>query len=142
MASCASELSIPTTLAPRRANQAETYAVPQPSSIASFPARSSGNIPTSDSGTLQIPHAGVSLAHPRSPAATYCSAASSHRARFVGGMRRRGYETEFREYPQGWRVNVRRGSVDPVVGSGWAATPGEAAQMAAWATVTGGTAAR
>ena len=60
VASCASELSMPTGLAPRRASQAETYAVPQPSSITSIPAASSGNIPTSASGTLQIPQVGSS----------------------------------------------------------------------------------
>ena len=54
-----------------------------------------------------------------------------------GGMRRLGYATEFRQYPQGWRVNVRRASGDPVVGSGWATRPWQAVQTAAWAAVKG-----
>ena len=43
----------------------------------------------------------------------------------VVGIRRLGYESEFRQYPQGWRVNVRRASVDPLIASGWAPTPWE-----------------
>ncbi len=70
VASCAAELSIPTGWAPRRASHAETYAVPQPSSIASRPASVAGNIPTSDSGTPQIPQEGSSLSQLRSPAAS------------------------------------------------------------------------
>src|SRR5262245_13157771 len=50
----------------------------------------------------------------------------------VGGMRRLGYEIEFRQYPQGWRVNMRRGGVDPIVGSGWALMSWRAVQDAAW----------
>jgi len=46
-------------------------------------------------------------------------------------MKRLGYETEFRQYPQGWRVNVRSAGVDPIVGSGWAATAWSAMQQAA-----------
>ena len=38
-------------------------------------------------------------------------------AAIVGGLRRMGYETEFRQYPQGWRVNVRRADADPIIGS-------------------------
>ena len=38
VASCSGELSMPTGRAPRRASQAETYAVPQPSSTTSSPA--------------------------------------------------------------------------------------------------------
>jgi hypothetical protein len=53
----------------------------------------------------------------------------------VGGMRRLGYTTEFRQYPLGWRVNVRRAGVDPIVGSGWAVTPWAAVQEAAWQTL-------
>jgi len=53
----------------------------------------------------------------------------------VVGIRRLGYESEFRQYPQGWRVNVRRASVDPIIASGWAPTPWEAVQSAAWAAV-------
>ena len=45
VSSCACELSMPTGRAPRRASHAETYAVPQPSSIASRPSRSSGQHP-------------------------------------------------------------------------------------------------
>jgi hypothetical protein len=72
---------MPTTSAPRRASHAETYAVPQPSSIARFPARSSGNSRRSDSGTFQIPQSGSACAQLRSAGATYCSAHSSQTAR-------------------------------------------------------------
>ena len=60
----------------------------------------------------------------------------------VGGMRRLGYETELRQYPQGWRVNVRRASADPIIASGWAPTPWRAAQIAAWEALTKGEVAR
>ena len=62
VASTASELSIPTGRAPRRTSRAETYAVPQPSSITSSASTSSGSIWTWDSGTPQILHAGSLLA--------------------------------------------------------------------------------
>ena len=52
------------------------------------------------------------------------------------GLQRLGFAVEFRQYPQGWRVNVRRAAVDPIVGSGWAPTPWAAVQMAAWAAVS------
>ena len=50
VSSWAGELSMPTTRAPRRAIHADTYPVPQPSSMASRPARSSGSIRNRDSG--------------------------------------------------------------------------------------------
>jgi len=53
----------------------------------------------------------------------------------VGGMQRLGYEAECRQFPQGWRVNVRRAGGDPVIGSGWATMPWQAVQMAAWEAV-------
>ena len=53
----------------------------------------------------------------------------------VDGMRRLGYGAEFRQYPQGWRVSVRRVSVDPIMGSGSAAPAWKAMQEAAWAAV-------
>ena len=56
VSSCLGELSMPTGLAPRRASQAETYPVPQPSSMASSPSRSSGSRWSSDSGTPKMPH--------------------------------------------------------------------------------------
>ena len=46
---------MPTGRAPRRTSQAETYAVPQPSSIASSPSTPSSRC-SSDSGMFQIPH--------------------------------------------------------------------------------------
>ena len=58
MLSCASELSIPTGRAPRRASHADTYAVPQPSSIVSSPSTVSGRTPSCDSGTSQMPQDG------------------------------------------------------------------------------------
>lgn len=61
---------MPTTRAPRRASHDDTYAVPQPSSIASQLASSAGSIPTSASGASQMPHVGSFSAHARSPAAT------------------------------------------------------------------------
>ena len=55
VASCAAELSRPTGRAPRRASQAETYPVPQPSSMLSRPASSAGSTPASASGMFQSP---------------------------------------------------------------------------------------
>src|SRR5271166_413553 len=81
--SCCSELSIPTTRAPRRASHAETYAVPHPSSIASFPIRSSGSMRTSVSGTCHIPQRGVSWAQLASPSIGCFWAYASHFARFL-----------------------------------------------------------
>ncbi len=83
VASCCSELSMPTGRAPRRASHAETYAVPQPSSIASLPVRSSGSRWSSASGMSQMPH----FSSPRdsrqlrSPFGMYSAAHSSHCAR-------------------------------------------------------------
>src|SRR6266545_3995893 len=68
------DASMPTTRAPRRASQADTYAVPHPSSTTSLSARSVGRTPSCDSGTLQTPQAGSSRAQDRSPPAT-CSLA-------------------------------------------------------------------
>ena len=65
--SYSSELSIPVTLAPRRASQADRYAVPQPSSITSRPARSSGSARSSDSGILKMPQVNSSRAQARRP---------------------------------------------------------------------------
>jgi hypothetical protein len=83
VASCACELSIPTTRAPRLASQAEIYAVPHPSSMASLPLRSSGSKRTSHSGTCQMPHAGASCAQLSSPGETYSRAMTSQCARFL-----------------------------------------------------------
>ena len=80
VASCLDELSSPTGRAPRRASQAQTYAVPQPSSIASSPV-TSGSRPSSDSGTPQMPQSG-SPAHERRPRSTQFGASSSHETRF------------------------------------------------------------
>src|SRR5271167_2559022 len=49
--------------------------------MTSWPARSSGNIRTSDSGTPQIPQVGWLPAQARAPAAAYFFAQSSHIAR-------------------------------------------------------------
>lgn len=70
VSSCRGELSIPTERAPRRANQALTYAVPQPSSITSRPDSSSGSRRSSDSGTPQMPQLGSPAAQFRSAEAT------------------------------------------------------------------------
>ena len=70
------------TRAPRRASHDETYAVPQPSSIASWPSRSSGSMPTSASGTPQMPHVGSSLPPRRARRRRRsCAAHPSHTAR-------------------------------------------------------------
>ena len=66
-ASCAAELSRPTGRAPRRASQAETYPVPQPSSRLSAPARSGGKIPSCASGTFHTPQPGSVAAQLRWP---------------------------------------------------------------------------
>jgi hypothetical protein len=53
----------------------------------------------------------------------------------VAGIQRAGFDVELRQYPQGWRVNVRRTGGDAVVGSGWESMPWTAMQRAAWAAV-------
>ena len=70
---------MPTGRAPRRASQAETYAVPQPSSIVSCPA-TSGRIRASDSGMPQMPQCG-SACQSRRPDAAYSLAHRSQTAR-------------------------------------------------------------
>jgi hypothetical protein len=50
----------------------------------------------------------------------------------AGGLQRQGFALEFRQYPQGWRVNVRRVGTDAIVGSGWAQTPWFSTQQAGW----------
>jgi len=61
---------MPTTWAPRRASHDDTYAVPQPSSIACLPRTFAGMTFSCDSATCQMPHTGSSRAQPRSAAAT------------------------------------------------------------------------
>ena len=46
-----------------------------------------------------------------------------------------GFTLELRQYPMGWRVNVRRAGVDAIVGSGWDALPWRSMQQAAWAAL-------
>lgn len=53
----------------------------------------------------------------------------------VDGMRRQGYAPQFRQYPQGWRVNFARQGSDHVAGTGWAPEPWVATQQAAWAAL-------
>ena len=82
VASCAGVTSTPTGRAPRRASQAETYAVPQPSSITSRPATSPSE-PSDDSGTPKTPQvisaaAQLSLAF----ASVYAAFASVQSSRF------------------------------------------------------------
>jgi hypothetical protein len=48
------------------------------------------------------------------------------------GMARLGCDVEFRQYPQGWRVNFVERGTTRVVGTGWAAEPWESTQQAAW----------
>ena len=55
----------------------------------------------------------------------------------VDGIARQGYDVNFRQYPQGWRVNLARRSGDKVDGTGWAAEPWKAVQQAAWARSAG-----
>jgi hypothetical protein len=62
VASCAAELSRPTGRAPRRASQADTYPVPQPSSMLSRPASSVGSTPACASGIPQIPQLAAAAA--------------------------------------------------------------------------------
>jgi len=72
---------MPTTRAPRRANQEEKYAVPQPSSMTSEPA-TSGSTFSSESGTPQTPQLGSGSAHDRRPISAYSIAFTSQSARF------------------------------------------------------------
>ena len=55
MLSCSAELSMPVGRAPRRASQADKYAVPQPSSMTSMLATSSGRALSSVSGMPKMP---------------------------------------------------------------------------------------
>ena len=64
--------------APRRASQAETYAVPQPSSITSRPANPSGKSPTEDSGVWKMPHDGSPADHCRSASSIWSARRPSH----------------------------------------------------------------
>jgi hypothetical protein len=50
----------------------------------------------------------------------------------VDGLQRQGFALEFRQYPMGWRINVRRAGADAIVGSGWDAMPWRAVQRAGW----------
>ena len=54
----------------------------------------------------------------------------------VNGMARQGYDAQFRQYPQGWRVNVRRRGSDDVRGTGWHSSPWVATHQAAWAALS------
>ena len=84
MASCAAELSSPTGRAPRRASHADTYPVPQPSSMLSRPSRSAGSTPACASAIPQIPQLGSAAAQLRKPGPAYSSAHRSHAARLRG----------------------------------------------------------
>src|SRR5688500_5947800 len=66
-------MSTPTGRAPRRASQAETYAVPQPSSTTSLPSNA-GRTCTSASGPCQMPHVISSAAQAPRARAPVCSA--------------------------------------------------------------------
>ena len=68
--SCSAELSMPVGRAPRRASQADTYAVPQPSSMTSMPVTSSGRVLSSVSGTPKMPQVISFVAHERRPDST------------------------------------------------------------------------
>ncbi|OLD98829.1 MAG: hypothetical protein AUG91_08245 [Actinobacteria bacterium 13_1_20CM_4_69_9] len=73
VSSCAGVGSTPTTRAPRRASQAEKYAVPQPSSTMSRPSTSPRRF-SSHSGFCQMPQLISSAAHDRSACASVYSA--------------------------------------------------------------------
>ena len=53
----------------------------------------------------------------------------------ANGLVRQSFTLEFRQYPQGWRVNVRRAGADAILGSGWATAPRAAMRQAGWAAV-------
>jgi hypothetical protein len=48
------------------------------------------------------------------------------------GLQRQGFALEFRQYPMGWRVNVRRAGADAIVGSGWDVLPWRSMQQVGW----------
>jgi hypothetical protein len=48
------------------------------------------------------------------------------------GLQRHGFALEFRQYPMGWRVNIRRVGADAIVGSGWDPMPWRSMQQAGW----------
>src|SRR5919106_2744357 len=73
VSSCAGVTSTPTGRAPFRANHADTYAVPHPSSTTSKP-RTSPRTPTSLSGTPNAPHVISSRSHASRAAASVYSA--------------------------------------------------------------------
>ena len=93
VASCCAELSIPIGRAPARADHADTYAVPQPSSIRSLPARFAGRNGRSVCGIDQVPQRG-SPAHcclARAPyhslkTVSHTSRLSAHMVRQVVGV--------------------------------------------------------
>ena len=68
--SCSTELSMPVGRAPRRASQADTYAVPQPSSMTSMLTTSSGRALSSVSGMPKMPQVISFVAHERRPDST------------------------------------------------------------------------
>ena len=81
VASWAGVTSTPTGRAPRRASQAETYAVPQPSSTTSRPSTESGSTRASDSGMPQTPQVISSEAHARGASSAYSGAQDVHSSR-------------------------------------------------------------
>ncbi len=85
MASCRAETSTPTGRAPRRASHAQTYALPQPSSTAVAPARSSGRTGSRDWGMHHIPQYGSAAAHRgRANRSNQADMRSSHCRRVTG----------------------------------------------------------
>lgn len=73
VASCSAEMSMAVTLAPRRVIHPETYAVPQPSSMAFIPVMSAGSRLRDSSVSPQNPQLGGEF-HCRSPISTQCRA--------------------------------------------------------------------
>ena len=113
LSSCAGVTSTPTGLAPRRASQAETYAVPQPSSTTSRPS-TSPRLPREASGTPKTPHV-ISLpaTTPRAPGRRCSPRSPSSSRRGCAGRRPRGRshrDRSERESAAGVRARVEPSS--------------------------------
>ena len=88
--SCPGVGSTPTARAPRRASQADTYAVPQPISTVWAPSRCRGRRAASDSGTSNMPQVGSAAVHCRCPVSGRMRAVRSCRrvGQTYGGVER------------------------------------------------------
>ena len=81
--SCPGVGSTPTGMAPRRASQADTYAVPHPSSTVLVPLTSAGKMPATDSGTWKLPQVGSGSDHCRRASRNWSSRRASQYRTFV-----------------------------------------------------------